>query len=271
MNLAAEMARLPEPPNDCKPPYWDAWRHDLWRRAQQDDPHNFMKWPCIYHTMLVEHWPKQMELEEWHVTQWLGANQLAEILHTLKINDSVPLQRNLIHQAYHILRWQEATSLNIADMQSIYEFGGGYGAMALVCNRLGFTGKYYIYDLPEFALLQRWYLGECGVGNVEWVKPDSYGDVDLLIACYSLSETDFDERDRILKAWGADSYLFLYSNAFERFNNIEYFRGLEYGGFALHWQHSHIDHLPPESWYTWGVVNDEQQSISCRSDRALCI
>lgn len=247
MNLAAEMARLPEPPNDSKPPLWDAWRHDLWTRAQSDDPENFHKWPAIFHTMLVEHWwPKPMNVEDDYIYGEMVWSYIPDGMNQ-------PDYHNLIHQIYHILRWQESTGQNIADMESIYEFGGGYGAMALVCNRLGFKGRYYIYDLPEFSLLQQWYLDECGVGNVQWVDSAAYGDVDLLIACYSLSETDYAERDRILQAWPANSYLFLYSNKFEDYDNIEYFRGLEYGEWNVSkWAHSHIDHLPPESWYTWG-------------------
>lgn len=246
MNLAAEMRKLPEPPNDSKPPLWGYWRHDLWQRAQQDDPHNFMKWSCVYHTMLVEHWwPKPLDVENDYVYSEMIWSYVPEGMNEAD-------DHNLVHQLYHLLRWEDATGQRIADMSSIYEFGGGYGAMALVCRRLGFTGDYYICDLPEFALLQQWYLNECQVDNVMWVNKDTYHDVDLLIACYSLSETDFDERDRILKAWGANSYLFLYSNKFEQYDNIEYFRGLEYGEFASNWKHSHIEHLPPESWYTWG-------------------
>jgi hypothetical protein len=246
MNLAAEMARLPEPPNDSKPPLWDAWRHDLWRRAQDDDPENFMRWPCVYHTMLQDHWPDSIRVE------YEYAKDKVDIF-AVTAGNSQSSYRNLIHQTYHILRWQEATGQNIADMESIYEFGGGYGAMALICNRLGFKGRYYIYDLPEFALLQQWYLGECGVDNVEWVGADAYGDVDLMIACYSLSETDYAERTKMLEAWPAKSYLFLYSNVFEDYDNIGYFQTLDYGlNLPRRWAHSHIDHLPPESWYTWG-------------------
>lgn len=251
MNLAAEMARLPEPPNNAKPPYWDAWRHDLWTRAQQDGPHNFMKWPCIHHTMLVDHWPEQMKVEADYVTRHVDLPMLDFDMVTARLPGTSHLSssRNLIHQAYHILRWQETTGLNMADMQSIYEFGGGYGAMALVCNRLGFKGKYYIYDLPEFALLQQWYLEECGVENVEWMNEIAMADVDLAIACYSLSETDFDEREFFLGQVRAGSYLFLYSNVFEKFINTHFFQSLDFG---KRWQHSRIEHLPPESWYTWG-------------------
>ena len=277
MNLAAEMAKLPKPETEKRPPEWAYWRLDLWRRAQQDEPHDFTQWPSVYHTMLVNQWPAQIEIERRYVTERIGHSAIASMLTPVHdYFDFGSLARNYVHQAYHILRWQEATGLNIADMGSIYEFGGGYGAMALVCNRLGFKGEYHIYDLPEFALLQQWYLGECGVNNVEWVKSDSYGDVDLLIACYSLSETDFNERDRILVAWPANSYLFLYSNKFEQYDNIAYFQRPDYGkDYATkplnppdtmmavwekhprcRWQHSHIEHLPPESWYTWGWRND---------------
>lgn len=264
MNLAAEMRKLPEPPNDSKPPLWSYWRHDLWQRAQQDDPHNFMKWPPIYHCMLQDHWRDAIAVEREYIAEYDDRAEWPSASSVWHGESNESLRYNLVHQTYHILRWQETTGLKIADMSSIYEFGGGYGAMALVCNRLGFKGKYYIYDLPEFALLQRWYLEECGVDNVEWLpRQATYGDVDLLIACYSLSETDYTERNRILQAWQANSYLFLYSNKFEQYDNIEYFQNLEYSPHIPNWQdtrvklvsnwaHSHIEHLPPESWYTWG-------------------
>lgn len=247
MNLAAEMAKLPEPKTDKKPPLWEFWRWQLWQLAQTDDPHNFHKWPPVYHTMLQDHWPDAIAKEFEHIrvhnsgvaTVFYGERNFSEYL-------------NLIHQAYHILRWQEATGQRIADMRSVYEFGGGYGAMALVCNRLGFRGQYYIYDLPEFALLQQWYLSECRVDNVTWEGIDAWRGVDLFIACYSLSETDYAERDRIFSTKEASSYLFLYSNKFEQYDNIEYFQGLDDKLDVDRWAHAKIEHLPPESWYTWG-------------------
>lgn len=260
MNLAAEMSKLPEPKTDKRPPEWAYWRHDLWIRAQRDAPHNFMKWPCVYHTMLQDHWRDSIEIEAKYVSDRI--DQPVILPQMLIAKDAYPLSSwyNLVHQTYHLIRWQEATGLSIADMQSIYEFGGGYGAMALVCNRLGFKGKYYIYDLPEFALLQQWYLEECGVENVEWVDGLDTTSVDLLIACYSLSETDYTERDRFLTRTWAKSYLFLYSNKFEDYDNIWFFQrqGLDRHLYGHQWAHSHIEHLPPESWYTFGWPNARQ-------------
>ncbi len=241
MNLAQEMAKRPEPPSDSYAPNWDYWRHNLWSRAQTDAPENFYKWPCVYHTMLVEHWRSIItETEYRYVLRFIDVDKWALIL----TEDG----RNQIHQLYHLLRWQEASGKRIADMRSICEFGGGYGAMALVCHRLGFKGDYYIYDLPEFCLLQQWYLEQNGI-KVKHSSEIVPLDVELMIACYSLSETDYAERDEFLDMVHASNHLFLYSNKFEKFDNIDYFQQLDFGG---HWQHSHIEHLPPESWYSFG-------------------
>lgn len=247
MNLAAEMARLPEPVTDQKPPHWAYWRWDLWKRAQKSDPKHFVLWPCVYHTMLVDHWAGIVQEHEYsYAWEHLSVD---DRIAAIDIRKDSSLQLNDIHQLYHLLRWQEITGKRIADMESIYEFGGGYGAMALAANRLGFRGKYYIYDLPEFALLQQWYLGQQGVNNVEWRQRIVKQDVDMLIACYSLSETTIEQRDTVLNKVSADNYLFLYSAKWEEYNNWEYFSELDFGKT---WAHEHIAHLPPESWYTWG-------------------
>lgn len=245
MNLAAEMAKLPEPKTDLQPPHWEYWRWDLWRRAQENKPENFTKWPCVHHCMLVDHWwPEVMRTE---VDYLFGENGQDGALFRGLTTESE--YRNQLHQMYHIRRWQEVTGKRIADMQTIYEFGGGYGAMALVANRLGFRGKYYIYDLPEFALLQQWYLEQHGVTNVEWVGHSAENTVDLFIACYSLSETNYNHRDYTLQRIKAGSYLFLYSGIWEDYDNVVWFTDLDFGKT---WAHEHIKHLPPESWYTWG-------------------
>lgn len=255
MNLAAEMGKLSEPITDQKPPHWSYWRHQLWQLAQYDDASNFAEWPPVFHTMLVEHWTEPMRVESAYVEQRLDLSDWFEPTDTTE--DDIADSRNIIHQAYHILRWQEATGLKIADMQSIYEFGGGYGAMAATCHWMGFKGKYYIYDFPEFALLQRWYLEQHGIGNVKWLKDykSKYGfnlPVDLFIACYSLSETDFAERDDFLTRSPAKRYLLLYSNKFEQYDNIDYFQREHSFPPVTNWRHVKIEHLPPESWYSWG-------------------
>lgn len=202
------MAALPEPPSDSRPPFWDYWRHDLWSRAQREPAERFMDWPCIRHTMLVEHFPVEEQLAylRGDADRWLPVVADA---------DNAVNQRNLIHQAYHLKVWEDTTGLRVNELNKIYEFGGGYGAMALVARRLGFTGWYYIHDLPEFALLQKWWLKTQGVARVAHTELPF--DVDLFIGIYSLSEIPLAQRRQWLGRAG--SYLLLYSGQFAEFDN----------------------------------------------------
>lgn len=246
------MSELPEPKTDLKPPYWEAWRLDLWRRSQTQDPTRFWEWPCIYHTMLQNHWPESVRYEYANIDTWRFNSALAtpHFGPTDYFRDTA-LSMNLIHQAYHIHQWETATGRKINTLDTIVEFGGGYGAMALLCHRLGFDGKYIIYDLPEFSLLQEYYLSQFGLlANVEWNPKRKPKGVDLFMALYSLSEVTPGQRDKLLVR--ANSYLFLYSGLWEGWNNVEWFRQFA-ASTVLEWRHNEIDWLPdPNNWYSLG-------------------
>lgn len=242
--LRQAMAALPEPVTDKTSPHWEFWRWVLYLRiVNGDDPANFMGWPCIYHTMLVNHWSMAKEWE-YLVTSWNARNWPDVIkLHTSRPTDeflSPPnspsgYSANMINQAYHIALWENTTGQRIDQLDTIIEFGGGYGAMALLCHRLGFRGKYIIYDLPEFALLQQWFLSQEGVENVSWPKEIAATEADLLIALYSLSETPLELRDSFLGKVKAKSYLFLYSPTWEEYQNSAYFGKLIKENVDLKW------------------------------------
>lgn len=245
------MSELPEPTTDKKPPYWEAWRLDLWRRAQTQTPLRFWQWPCVYHTMLVNHWPGPVEFERDSITD---RNLLAacSVPHSGP-DDPFPdsgLSMNLIHQAYHIQQWQQVTGKRINQLQTIVEFGGGYGAMALLCHRLGFDGKYIIYDLPEFSLLQEYYLSQFGLlATMEWNPKRKPKGIDLFMALYSLSEVEPKKRKDYLV--DAQSYLYLYSGQWEQWDNVNYFQD----GVTptKKWQHTELTHLPDKNnWYSIG-------------------
>ena len=217
------MAELPEPPDNSEPPFWDYWRHDLWLRGKTEGPAGFMGWPSIYHTMLVNHWPTQISAEfrslQLDFQRWRNAVTMPAVCDPPDYHAGTVYSRNLIHQAYHVKQWEMSTGKSIDNCRAIIEFGGGYGAMALLLARMA-RRKYKIYDLDEFRLLQDWFLGTEGItlryNDLLWT--------DLFIACYSLSETDFEWRDMVLLENPADSYLLLYSNVFAEYDNISYFQ-----------------------------------------------
>ena len=259
------MAQLPEIPHSeyDQPPFWEHWQGILrdWILDESNDPADFMKCPAVYHTMLTDHWIDAMQHEY---------DQLPLDMRKLAIMPEIGgdylnnrHSRNLIHQLYHLHRWQEVTGKKIADLHEIVEFGGGYGAMCLVACRLGFEGRYFIYDLQEFRLLQRFFLNNVSLpkGDVEPIYLTSNLDElwdnirkpDLLIACYSLSETPMDFRQIFLDNMAVDNYLFLFSNRFADYDNLTFFRRFADQRDDLRWMFEHIEHLPPESWYAFGT------------------
>lgn len=238
--LRQAMAALPEPVTDLKPPHWEYWRWELWETIQEYDPYTLMSWPCIRHTMLVNHWSMQFEwdyLVNTDTTRWPKVILPHNTGYPTDYFAGTPYSNNMINQAYHVALWENTTGKRIDQLDTIVEFGGGYGAMALLCWRLGFRGKYIIYDLPEFALLQEWFLSQEGVENVAWNPKglEPYAVADLLIALYSLSETLIELRDNFLGRVMANSYLFLYSPTWEEYDNAAYFREFAEGEEGKRW------------------------------------
>ena len=261
--LKSEMLQLTEPVTDAKPPYWDYWRRELWKHVMEgENPAQFSSWPCIYHTMLVNHWADSVagefkELEADDSARWRPVfrptifDRPARDLHDQKF------ARILIHQAYHLHQWERITGLRIEDQGTIVEFGGGFGAMALVCKRLGFEGDYFIYDYPEFSLLQEYYLSQLGVGGITWLPEIEPLEADLMIANYSLSECPLKTRRSWLKAVKAKSHLFLYSAQWTTYDNVKFFQDeVERKHLALvsrDWYHQEALHLPDRgNWYSIG-------------------
>ncbi len=239
VEFRAAMAALPEPPRESRPPYWDHWRHDLWRRAQSEPADTFWHWPCVRHTMTVEHFPVDAQLAELRqdAARWLPVLADAHPHHA----------RNLIHQAYHLKVLEDTAGIRVEKLSSITEFGGGYGAMADLARRLGFAGRYAIYDLPEFALLQRYFLAGRGVAVEHVAGPE---DCDLFIAVYSISETPLALRRAFLHRVTARSYLLLYSRQFAEYDNAAWAAQLMAERSDTHWTTAQFPGR--DDWYALG-------------------
>lgn len=207
--LCQRMAELPEPPGGSHPPLWDYWRHDLWRRVVDGhDPRGFTEWPCIYHTMLVRHFP----MEE---RRALLPGRYRAVIDRLP----EPFNGNAVEQAWNLTRWEAETGRRVEELGCIYELGGGFGHCAWLCHALGFTGRYVIRDLPEFELLQRWWLGTQGV-EAEWAQGPL--PCDLFVGCYSLSEIPPEERPEMVP--DSPHALLLYTEKWAYGDNAAWFR-----------------------------------------------
>lgn len=205
---------------------------------------SFLTWPEINSTMFVGNAPYTgLELEALQHSPHWKRYEVALVEDAL--GSPVMYNRltsgNLIHQCYHLMQWEAETGVQVNDLESIFEIGAGYGALCKIVRRLGFAGEYTIFDLPELALLQRWYLGELGI-VAEWAgdKPETVLAPDLLVALWSLSEMNARAQSVYSQYLSPRHYLLAALDApWESEDNAAIFRGLTH---FLKFQE--IEHLP---------------------------
>jgi len=239
--LRQRIRQLPPLP-DCQPGHSWLWRRtDLRDKILHDNPKNFLTWPVVRGAMFVGNAPYiPAEAEELSQRYFPAINESLfgkpeQYNHLGHITSG-----NLIHQAYHLMQWEQRTKKRIESLDTILEFGGGYGIMALIARRLGFKGRYIIYDLPEFSALQEYYLSNVGVDNVEfWTEFGEVKDIDLFVGLYSLTEVEPDFRERFIYAYPAWSYLFAYAANWDGWDNTA-------------WAHSLMAY-PGYDWFNWRV------------------
>jgi hypothetical protein len=244
------------------------------------DSRSFLCWDIINENMFLwfsRHalsWLKYLKRQPDWDTRWKNAiiespagNPLPYLLYPKSSS-------NLIHHAYHISQFEGKTKIDIGDREFIFEFGGGYGSMCRLIHKLGFKGRYVIFDLPLFSALQKYYLKSLELPvktRSEFVN--SQGGISCLsdiqeleallahhelprntmfIATWSMSEVPIEFRDLITHLIsGFDSFLITYQDQFKEINNLEYFsHWKETIGMSnvYHWQMKHI----PISYYLVG-------------------
>jgi hypothetical protein len=189
---------------------------------------------------------------------------------------------NLIHHAYHLARFEQITGFAVQEADLVLEFGGGYGSMCRLAHRLGFRGRYVIFDLPIVGLIQRYFLeslgipvfdrapvsgDESGVALLSDLKDlvlqfgrERGGGRSLFLATWSLSETPLSLRKELLALInGFDRYLIAYQESFEDINNLDYFEALKRSvPRPMEWWHEKITHLPGNA-YLFGAREKGRQ------------
>jgi hypothetical protein len=148
---------------------WDGLRRQLRQQLAAADPADFLRWPAVQRTM-VKRDRRRVRPELAHLRarpDW--RRRWRSVLRETTVGRPSPLSRcpwssvNSIFQAYHLCRFEEVTGRSLASMRTIVEFGGGYGRLCHLAHDLGFRGTYVIFDLPEVAVLQRFYLRHVGI------------------------------------------------------------------------------------------------------------
>lgn len=176
---------------------------------------------------------------------------------------------NLIHHEYHLSRFETEQDVELAKLPFILEFGGGYGSLCRLIQRRNYAGTYVIYDLPEFSILQKFFLKSIGV-NVRTVEEFDEGRAgvylvseepalkkilatkskqSLLIGTWSLSETPVDFRKNFFEVAGSFSnYLLAYQDRFNEVDNVKYFDDFARARPDVAFRTIRISHLPGHAY-----------------------
>jgi len=227
---------------------WFSYRQKFLDDLKNNDLTNFTKWEGSVGAFVIaenagseEHF-KELDLNKWE--------------HALKETTTGNIDRasfypdssvNMIRYAGHLATFEKRYNKKIEDMETIVEFGGGYGGMCRLVKRLGFKGEYIIYDLPELLLLQKYYLTKEGLMDNTIITDDFSifnKPHDLLIGTWSVSECPLAMRDEIIKNFKC--YIMAFQKNFYGINNERYFNSLKLDIFKE-------NHTPPGSCYCMGV------------------
>lgn len=246
---------------------WQRNRLRLRRNVLAHDARGFLTWGVIRETMFPPPYAafarselKFLKCHDWQT--WRKAIR--------EIRAGTPLpsmfcpwsSTNAIHHAYHLCRFELETAVKIREVAAIFEFGGGYGSLCRVVHALGFKGRYRIFDLPEQAALQRYYLRAAGVEGVLTISsPERLGEIQgsfggdarLFIATWSLSESPLELRQRMAEAVrDFDAFLIAYQSVFEGVDNEAFFAKWTAWFPEVRWMRRKLESLP-ESTYLFGV------------------
>lgn len=165
-----------------------------------------------------------------------------------------------MQHAYHMMRYVSAKGRLILDTDVVFEIGGGYGNFARASRVAGFTGPYYIFDLPHVREIQRLYLEKSGVrvnddldrpsdvmliglDDIERTLAGFSGKTVSLVATWSLSEMPIEARQPLAPVIDrADQALIAYQPIYDGMDNTAYFQDV-------------INRNPTRSWVSMPVPN----------------
>jgi hypothetical protein len=242
------------------------------------DPRSFLQWDVIRNTMFVGNCP--FIIEELDALKnsgnfehyWTKGIIETSFGRPTMMKKFIQSSGNLIHHCYHLLQFEVRTKIKISSIDFVFEFGGGYGSMYRLFKNLNFINKYLLFDLPEFSLLQKYYLKSIGfdvltidtfskansgvlcLSDIEELK-DILGAINplkknLFIGTWSISETSVDVRKSIFPLLkNFNLFLMAYQYGFfKEVNNIEYFKYIQTEFSHLEWENYPIEHLPGNNY-----------------------
>lgn len=235
---------------------YSAWERNqiaLHLHAAYERPRHFLRWSTIQKTMFVGNAP-------YIENEWKDLMRARALLGEPRMRWSGrkldcpyfgrPVRSDLdrkttgdfIRHAHTLNEFEQKSQVPIEQFNTIFEFGGGYGALCYLVHKLGFMGEYMMFDLPEMLLIQEYYLSNTIGGgiNVLWDGTIPTKEIDLFVASSSISEVNMELREKIFTTIDARYYYISYLPRHGAWRNDVYFNKL---------REKTQDEIEWQSWY----------------------
>ncbi len=143
---------------------WDMLSNDIEVDFLQHFSLSFLKHPVIRRTMFMDFAGPLQKQELEYLEQKIPPQKLKELLKESKIGHPTITKwkyftsHNSIHHLFHLERFKEETGKNIESVETLIEWGGGYGNIARIIKKINPNVTYVIIDLPIFSFIQATYL-----------------------------------------------------------------------------------------------------------------
>lgn len=145
--------------------YWESLNTGLEKVFLPYPSFSFLRNPIIMSTMFPTVGGKWLEEELNFLEKIIPRDKLKVLLQEdyigvpLLLNSTYFTSHNSIHHLYHLIRFLDKTHCNLDQINTVVEWGGGYGNMAKIFIRLKYIpSTYIIIDIPLFSCIQWLYL-----------------------------------------------------------------------------------------------------------------
>lgn len=222
-------------------PLWKKFNARLEKILLPIPPFSFLNDPTIMLTMFATAGGDWMKKELAFLKKRIDEKKLKEVLEEdyvgepLLLNSSYLTSHTAIHHLYHLVKFLTATKTRLENLNTIIEWGGGYGGLIRVLKKLKVSkATYIVIDTPLFSCLQWLYLstifGEKEVNLLlnpkDSIKKDKINlvslpllkdvkiDADLFISTWAISESSKYSQDYVVKSkwFGAKHILLAYQD-----------------------------------------------------------
>lgn len=222
-------------------PLWEKYNTRLEKAILPFPPFSFLQDPTIMITMFVTAGGKWLSKEISYLEKRLSRKELSYLLEEEYVGDPLLLNSNYltshtsIHHLYHLIKYLQFSKADFNKINTVVEWGGGYGNLTRILRRFEEKEHTYIMiDTPLFCALQWLYLssifGEKEINLImspkDKIRKDKINIVsiafldnfkikaDLFISTWALSESSKYSQDFVIKSnwFKADHLLLAYQD-----------------------------------------------------------